>query len=361
MWSEDRRFVRLPSDSLRLLASLAVGGWALACAPAAPNSQTSNEPEPVVEDPHTASVGPGCHSGVRVGFADAKAFPDIAACAGGWDAPGLVNTNPAPGNAAALCADSWHICSTIDEVKRTSDGQGCASAGLKPGSFFAIQDGVFEPPECFTRGSIGVLGCGSLGAPAPQACAPMERVSNPACSALSEPWACEKGLEVWSLTKPKHEDGGVLCCRGKASDPTPSTSPWSFAAGAPFGGTGQTRCNSITLTSTNTEPWGDGVFRNSPNDDPSVVIVTFSGRIKSFHVSVRLSGRKAYLKGFNVAPTRVTGRADFDGQRVQTAKGVEESTVLLSWVDVGSDALSWVMGGQERHTVTLDGYRVTCP
>jgi hypothetical protein len=332
----------------------------LNCAPAARTRPAAAEPEPVAEQVEEARVGPGCHSGVRVGFADVKAYPKIAACAGGWDAPGLVNENPSPGTAAALCADGWHVCSSINEVKDKTRGEGCAAAGLKSGAFFAIQDGVYEPPECFTRGSIGVLGCGTLGAPAPRACAPLERVSNPGCSALSEPWACEKGFEVWSLTKPKHEGGGVLCCEGQGVEAKPSTIPWKFAAGAPFSGSGEARCSGLTLTSTNTEPWGDGMFRNSPNDDPSVVIVTFSARIRNFHLSAKLSGKKAYLKGFNVPPSRVTGLADFDGQRVQTPKGAEESSVLLSWLDVSSDALSWVMGGQERHTVMLDGYRVDC-
>jgi hypothetical protein len=360
MRSTKRPFERSANPSIRQLAGFLVPGCVLGCTPAVQYAPTASEPTVVVEQAKEATVGPGCHSGVRVGFSDTNTFPKIAACAGGWDSPGLVNTNPTPGNAAALCADGWHICSSIEEVKRATEGKGCEAAELKSGAFFAIQDGVFEPPECFTRGSIGVLGCGSLGAPAPQACAPLERVSNPGCSALDEPWACEKEMEVWSLTKPKYDGGGVLCCVGKATDPTPATSPWTFAAGAPFGGTGQTRCNGVTLTSTNTEPWGDGVFRNSPNDNPAVVIVTFTGRVKGFHVSAKLSGKKAYLKGFNVPPTRVTGRADFDGQRVQAAKGVEESTILLSWTDVSSDALSWVMGGQERQTTTLDGYRVDC-
>jgi hypothetical protein len=334
--------------------------FANGCSSAAQPMPTTASPAPAVESSSEASVGPGCHSGVRVGFADANTYPKIAACAGGWDEPGLISPKPVEGNAAALCADGWHICTDIAEVKRTTNGVGCAGAGLKDGAFFAIQDGAFEPPECFTRGSIGVLGCGSLGAPAPQACAPLERVSNPGCSALVEPWACEKNTEVWSLTKPKHEAGGVLCCEGKASAPTPATKPWDFAAGAPFGGNGDAGCASVTLSTTNTEPWGDGAFRNTPDGGPAVVIVTFAGRVKGFHLSATLSGRKAYLQGFNVAPTGVSGRADFDGQRVQTPNGVPESTVMLSWADLNSDALSWVVGGQDRHTVLLDGYRVDC-
>lgn len=371
MWSQQigakpLRRAPLHVEAIRLAILSSAFSTALvstACGPALKTETTpaqSEREQLARERNNDVSVAPGCHSGVRVGFVDAERYPQIAACAGGWDTPGLVNPSQAEGNAAALCADGWHVCSSVDEVKRATKGEGCAAADIKRGGFFAIAEGIFEAPQCFTRGSVGVLGCGSLGAPAPAACSPLVKVTNPGCSALEAPWACEKGREVWSLTKPKHEAGGVLCCQGQASEPKPSTSPWSFLGGVPVTGSGQAGCGELTLTTTNTEPWGDGMFRNSPNDSPSVVVVTFSGRAKSFHVSARLSGKKAYIKGFNVAPTHVGGLADFDGQRVQTPKGIDQSTVMLSWVNTHANAFSWVVGGQERHTVMLDGYRVDC-
>lgn len=314
--------------------------------------------------PPRAHVSPGCDSGVRAGFADTARFPNIAACAGSWDEPGLGTGESSAGesSAAALCAPGWHVCTSVAEVKRKTNGEGCAGARLRGDGFFAIADGVTTAPECFGDGAVGVLGCGNQGAPAPSACAPLDRVSNPGCSALDPPWACQKNNEVWSLVKREHARGGVLCCEGAAPrvEATPADEPWAFASGAPFGGSGPSECGELSLSTTNTEPWGDDAFRNVPSGAPAVVIVTFSKPFRAFHVAVKLSGAKAYVTGFNVPPTRVSGRVSFENNEVRLPKGVEEGTAVFTWTGIRSDALSWVMGGKERATVLSDGYALTC-
>ena len=308
-----------------------------------------------------AIAAPGCDSGLRDGFANPKRFPKIAACAGSWDEPGLVSAgSTSESTAGALCAEGWHICTSVAEVRRRSGGQGCAGAGLRDSTFFAIAAGASKPPPCFTRGFVGVLGCGSLGAPAPEACSPMDRVSNPGCSALSEPWACDTHSELWSMVKSQHAGGGVLCCEGPAPDLMPTTGPWGFGSGSPFTGTGQTACGELTLTSTHTEPWGDGGFRSVPGGDPAVVILTFSGPVSALHLSTHLTGSEAYLAGFGVPPSRVVGGAEFDGKAVRVPSGADASTALLSWFELHADALALVMGGQDRATVLIDGYGVDC-
>ena len=345
----------------RGLTWMLLGAWTFACTPSDRKAQATvaapTSPAPTKAEPMAA---PGCDSGVRDGFADPKRFPRIAACAGSWDEPGLVSTSStSESTAGALCAEGWHICTSVAEVKRRSGGQGCAGAGLSEGTFFAILEGASKPPQCFTRGFVGVLGCGSLGAPAPDACAPVDRVSNPGCSALGAPWACEKNGELWSMVKPQHAGGGVLCCEGPAPDLMPSTRPWGFGRGSPFAGTGKTACGELTLTSTNTEPWGDGGFRSVPGGDPAVVILTFSGPVSALHLSARLSGSKAYLAGFGVRPSRVVG-AEFDGKAVRVPEGADASTALLSWFGLDADALALVMGGKDRATVLIDGYGIAC-
>jgi hypothetical protein len=338
-----------------------LGAASLACSAPRPVRQPSSDSEPEPTAAKVSSVSPGCDSGVRAGFKDAAKFPNIAACAGSWNEPGLVTrTNTGQATASALCADGWHVCSTIAEVQRKSHGLGCVAAEPEGTGFFAIAEGATKAPECFTSGPVGVLGCGVLGAPAPEACAPMERVSNPGCSALDEPWACERGSELWSLTKSSRDAGGVLCCAGAAPKLELPDEPWAFASGAPFAGSGPSECGTLTLTTTNTEPWGDEAFRNVPGDAPAVVVVTFARPVSAFHVSIALSGAKAYVTGFNVAPSRVSGRASFDGKEVRVPKGVTESSVVLSWTGVSADALSWVVGGKDRGTVASNGYSVEC-
>jgi hypothetical protein len=336
-----------------------------------PSAPTKSPGENVAEfeavEAPPARVSPGCDSGVRAGFTDTARFPNIAACAGSWDEPGLGADGTGSGrasasSAAALCAEGWHICTSLAEVKRKTSGQGCAGAELRGQGFFAIADGVTQTPQCFTNAPVGVLGCGSLGAPAPSACAPLDRVSNPGCSALDAPWACQKNNEVWSLVKGGQAGGGVLCCEGAAPQgkSAPPSEPWAFASGMPFGGSGPSECGQLSLSTTNTEPWGDDAFRNVPAGAPSVVIVTFSQPITAFHVTVNLAGAKAYVTGFNVPPTRVSGRVAFEDNEVRLPKGVEEGTAVLSWIGPRADALSWVIGGKERATVMSNGYAVAC-
>lgn len=347
-------------DNWFVAAALSLAGMTSACGTASSAPKTPTGAATDVEAA-TAHVSPGCDSGVRVGFRDTARFPNIAACAGSWDLPGL-EAGATDGHAAALCAEGWHVCTSVAEVKRKSNGLGCSAAALSENGFFAIADGATHPPECFTTGPVGVLGCGSWGAPAPAACAPMDRVSNPGCSALDAPWACGKNNEVWSLAKSEQRGGGVLCCEGAPPpvEATQPSEPWAFGRGTPVQGSGPSECGELTLSTTNTEPWGDDAFRNTPSGAPSVVVVTFSRSITEFHLNVKLTGPKAYITGFNVPPSRVTGRVQFENKEVRLPKGADEGTAVLSWIGVRADALSWVMGGKERATVLSDGYAVEC-
>lgn len=340
---------------------MSLGAVASACASASSATKTSTATTPDVEAPAAAHVSPGCDSGVRAGFRDTARFPNIAACAGSWDLPGLDAPDAADGHAGALCAEGWHVCTSVAEVKRKSNGLGCSAAGVDDG-FFAIADGLAQPPECFTDRGVGVLGCGAWGAPAPAACAPLDRVSNPGCSALDAPWACSKSSEVWSLVKPEQRGGGVLCCEGAPppASAAPASEPWAFGRGTPVAGSGPSECGELTLSTTNTEPWGDDAFRTTPSGAPSVVVVTFARSITAFHLNVKLTGPRAYITGFNVPPSRVTGRVQFENKEVRLPKDTEEGTAVLSWIGVHTDALSWVMGGKERATVLSEGYAVEC-
>ena len=352
---------KLAQGRLRFGSWLLLVAGTFACSPTERSVQSEVAAPELTPAKLEPSAPAGCDSGVRDGFVDRKRFPRIAACAGSWDEPGLVSgSSPNESTAGALCAEGWHICTSVAEVERRSGGQGCAGAGLGEGEFFAILEGASKPPPCFTRGAVGVLGCGALGAPAADACAPMNRVSNPGCSALSAPWACQKGSELWSIVKPEHAGGGVLCCEGPAPDLMPTIRSWGFGSGAPFIGSGETVCGEVTLTSTNTEPWGDGAFRNVPGGDPAVVILTFTGSVSSFHLRARLSGAKAYLAGFGVPPSRVIGGARFDGKEVRMPRGADESTVLLSWFGLRVDALAMILGGKGRGSVLIEGYGIGC-
>jgi hypothetical protein len=173
----------------------------------------------------------GCADGTREGFAAGDTFPNIAACAGAWSLPGLVNTTApacdhAPGNdgpnatgtgcnVADLCQAGWHVCTTAAEVKTKSNDQGCAAAAITGGAFFVARQSGSGGAACGT-GTNDLFGCGDVGnAPDVATCAPFDRFSFDLCTALPTSWSCgtDGAAEASNVTKTAATGGGVLCCR----------------------------------------------------------------------------------------------------------------------------------------------------
>jgi hypothetical protein len=60
------------------------------------------------------------------------------------------------------------------------------------------------------------FGCGDVGFPASNSCAPLNRSSGNNCDLLPRPWTCPTPAgrnEADTVSKPGPESGGVLCCR----------------------------------------------------------------------------------------------------------------------------------------------------
>lgn len=207
-------------------------------------------PRLVRPDPAPSPVG--CADGAREAFRDVAAYPRIAACAGGFDVPGLAQDlapvcargggddghNPAGRGCAAedLCAVGWHVCRSAAEVSARSPDGCVGSHDAATASFFATRQSSSGCARCATGddptcGSndcrVGcaqtaettndVFGCGTLGnAPDPSTCGPLDRFGDNLCDALRAPWRCEgdpAGVrEALRVTKPGPEAGGVLCC-----------------------------------------------------------------------------------------------------------------------------------------------------
>ena len=225
----------------------------------------------VVPDP-PVKPSVGCADGTREGFVDQKAYPQIAACAGAWDQPGITPDAVVPtcgrqgGNDGAkangqgcaapdLCADGWHICKTWQELAQKSP-TGCADAtpaGAAPKSlFFAIRQPSQNGSVCgdWNDGPNvnDLFGCGNLGTTldATKKCGPLDRViasTTPNKCGFNEaepslgPWECvgpgkSDLFEGANVTKKACQNascqydgqpvqpwgkGGVVCC----ADPVP--------------------------------------------------------------------------------------------------------------------------------------------
>jgi hypothetical protein len=218
----------------------------------------------------------GCADGVREGFVDVAAYPDIAGCSGGWSIPGVMLQNPGTAPACPsvptfdtvspacdrqagndgpnpnglgcdvtdLCARGWHVCTGAGDVEnRSPNGCDRATRADDPPLFFASRQssngcrtcatGSLTGPDCdsleCTSGcaqtentSNDVFGCGNFGDPPGLLgqfvdCGPLNRGTYNRCAALPDSsWSCSEdaGLcEAFVIDHGGADHGGVLCCR----------------------------------------------------------------------------------------------------------------------------------------------------
>jgi len=172
----------------------------------------------------------GCADGQREGFLDVTTYPDIAACDGGFQVPGVVGlTGPACGRAAGddgslpdgsgcnaedLCAAGFHLCASATEVG-TKSITGCVGAVVGTASVFYLTEQSGGGQQKCGPGTNDVFGCGNVGYRVSSGCAPLDSASGDVCSALVAPWSCGTDLtaEALHVVKPGPTAGGVLCCK----------------------------------------------------------------------------------------------------------------------------------------------------
>ncbi len=181
----------------------------------------------------------GCSDGSREGFRDPDDWPDIAGCAGAFDQPGVIgspdlqpacdlragdtnaNSEGTGCTAADLCAAHWHVCRNGDDVARHSPTGGCESCVLAGEQrFFLVASGASPMGICSPdpQAVDDLHGCGGLGQPESQDCAPLSRRMGFAdCKATDGVWNCgdksDSLQEAKVVTKAGSTLGGVLCCR----------------------------------------------------------------------------------------------------------------------------------------------------
>jgi len=171
----------------------------------------------------------GCADGFREALIDEVAYPNVAACAGGFWVPGVGSPvsqcereggddGPWPDGMGCsiedLCAEGWHLCASRQEVMVAGLAGGCG--GVAWGSqFFATGQSGEGANTCNDTGTNDVFGCGDLGYSDISGCAPLNRSTGNLCVELPGVWSCSDDAydEVTHLVKPGPSDGGALCCR----------------------------------------------------------------------------------------------------------------------------------------------------
>lgn len=195
------------------------------------DTSTSSSSSGPGESSSSESTGPapvnGCADGEREAFVDEVAYPDIAACAGGWMVPGMYTNVPScdraggddglePAGAGCsvedMCSEGWHVCS--DRLDVMASGVADCNTEAFGGAFFATGQSSMGGHTC-SAGVDDVFGCGDVGWDMLNGCAPLNRDSQNLCSALPAPWDCGPSnlQEADFVVKEGPEFGGVMCCR----------------------------------------------------------------------------------------------------------------------------------------------------
>ncbi|HEV3029997.1 MAG TPA: hypothetical protein VG319_00065 [Polyangia bacterium] len=185
----------------------------------------------------------GCSDGTREGFVDVNKYPNIAACSGAWDVPGLASTSSLTpqcdrraGNDGAkpdgrgcsvadLCALGWSVCQSAHAVSVATANAGCNDAIATPGeigSYFVTRQRS-NGATCDTTntypGTNNLYGCGNVGSIADKDCAPFTHMLRDSDCQNLYPWECADGPigtatdEYTVVTKQTSSRGGVLCCK----------------------------------------------------------------------------------------------------------------------------------------------------
>jgi hypothetical protein len=187
-----------------------------------------------------AGPDPGCSDGSREGYVDLQEYPTIAACAGGWDEPGLdSDASMAPecdrhgGNdgdhpdghgcsVEDLCADGWSVCASAHVVSNIAGScdDALAPSGDKPVFFLTRQRAVaLVCTPANSTGTNNFYGCGNIGSAADKSCTPFTHMMRDTDCQNQPPWSCgdtngdDNQDEYSVVTKPGPTKGGVLCCK----------------------------------------------------------------------------------------------------------------------------------------------------
>ena len=130
------------------------------------------------------------------------------------------------------------------------------------------------------------------------------------------------------------------------------TSDFSFGAGTPFGGTTTLGGIDVTLTTSNTQPFGFSSFRDLLNTDPAFVTFAFSAPISEFVLTIsRVLPPDEFLTDFNIGdPTSLTGDLVNIGGEITSSIPGDLGTGSLIWSGLNTTDVSFTIGNLSSST-----------
>lgn len=124
------------------------------------------------------------------------------------------------------------------------------------------------------------------------------------------------------------------------------TSDFAFGSGTPFGGTTSLGGVEVTLSTTNTQPFGATSFRDLLNTDPAFVTFSFDKPIKEFFLSISfVLPPDEFLTDFNIGdPTSLTGDLVNLGGLITSSVPGDGGTGTLIWTGLNTTTVNFTIG-----------------
>ncbi len=124
------------------------------------------------------------------------------------------------------------------------------------------------------------------------------------------------------------------------------TSDFAFGSGTPFSGTTTLGDVEVTLTTSNTQPFGATSFRDLLNTDPAFVTFSFDKPISEFFLSISfVLPPDEFLTDFNIGdPTTLTGDLVNIGGQITSSVPGDRGDGTLSWTGLDTTIVSFTIG-----------------
>lgn len=136
---------------------------------------------------------------------------------------------------------------------------------------------------------------------------------------------------------------------------------FEFTTGRPVHGTTETRCGTMTVTTTNTERFAEG-FRNQTTGEPAEVVFEFDQPIQAFRLELGRVRGDEFLSTFNIPPSRVSGTLTRQDDRVSTflALPSDFGAGTVFWEDLDTTLINLEMGGPVSTALAIERFEVDC-
>jgi hypothetical protein len=143
----------------------------------------------------------------------------------------------------------------------------------------------------------------------------------------------------------------------KAAYAAPSFSNFAFGSGVPFGGNTVLAGVGVTLSTTNTAPFGPASFLNSGS--PAQVQFTFSAPISEFHLDVSSVRADESLTGFSIGnPTSLSGTLVNQAGLITTSLPFpnDSGSGRLSWVGINTTSITFTIQSLTGSALAVDQF-----